>query len=227
MAKTSLAKEMREQPSALDRKPTSIGPFVTISREYGCHGFSLGLLLWDLLNEHAAPKQSWQIYHKEILARLATETNMAQEMLEQEMSSRPNLIADFLKFFSKEHGPSGYEIIKRVTAIIRGLAIQGRAIIVGQGGAAATYDLPNGLSIRLEAPEDWRIKQVSFREGLSEEQAREKIKEIDQERKFLRGMYEIRFHHGPAFDITYDCSVFTLTQIAQHVIGMMQLRKMI
>ena len=227
MAKTSLAKEMREQPSALDRKPASIGPFVTISQEYGCHGFSLGLLLWDLINEHAASNQVWQIYHKEILARLANETNLAEDLLEQEMSSRPNLIADFFRFFSKEHTPSSYELVKRVATIIRGVAIQGNAIIIGQGSAAATYDLPNGLSVRIEAPEDWRIKQVIFSEGITQEQARQKVHELDQEQKFLRDMYEIRFRHKPAFNITYDCSVFTLSQIAQHVFGMMRLRKMI
>lgn len=227
MAKPLLAEEMREKPSALERKPQQIGPFLTISREYGCHGFSLGLLLLDLLNEELPSGPGWQIYHKEILEHLADETNMAQDIIEQEMSTKPSLIADFFRAFSKEKVPSGFEIRNRVTTIIRRLAIQGRAIIIGQGSAAATMDLPNGLSIRLEAPEDWRVRQIAFREGISEYEARHKIHEMEEQREFLRKLYELKFPRKPAFHVTYDCSVISLTELAQTIVHLMKIKRMV
>lgn len=218
-----LTENMREGLSPL--KPNEIGPFVTISREYGCHGFSLGLLLLEILTEES--DQPWQIYHKDILSRLATETNIAQEMLERERSTRPSLIVDFFRSFSKDRIPSGFEIRNRITTIIRCMAIEGRAIIIGQGGAAATQDLPNGISVRLEAPEEWRINQVAFQEGLEPTQAKQRLQEVEAERECLRRIYQLKFPRKPAFNLVYDCSVFSLAQIAQHIAYMMKLRKLV
>jgi cytidylate kinase len=225
MAKISLTERMKERRASAQRTSQDVGPFVTISRQYGCHGFSPALLLVEALTEQT--RQRWDIYHKDILSRLATETHVAEEMLEQERRARPSAIVEFFRSFAHERIPSGYEIRNRITMIIRGLAIQGHAIILGQGGAAATQDLSGGLSVRLEAPEDWRLRQVASREGLDEREARRRIREVDDEREYLRKIYEVQFPRRPAFHITYDCSVFTPDQIAQNVVHMMKLRELI
>ena len=227
MAKLSLPDHMKEHRGDPQQEPEHCGPFLTISRQYGCYGFSLGLLLMEILNDDAPPDRIWKIYHKEILARLATETNIATELLEQERRTKPRLIVDFFRALSKEKIPSGYEIRNRITTLIRGLAIDGYAIIIGQGGAGATQDLPNGLSIRLEAPEDWRVKQIAFREGLTETEARLQVRAMEQEREYLRKIYESQSARKPSFNLVYDCSIFTLAQIAQHVVHGLKLKKMV
>ena len=223
MAKVSLSEHMKEFRTPQDEDLANCGPYLTISRQFGCHGFSLGLLLLEILNE-GGEGPAWKIYHKEILANLATETNLATEILEEQRRSKPSLLVDFFRSLGRDRIPSGYEIRNRITTIIRGLATEGHAIIIGQGGAGATHDLPNGLSIRLEAPLEWRIKQVAFREGLNETEARTRIKEMDSEREYLRKIYEQRFPRKPAFHLIYDCSVFTLAQIAQHIAAAMKLK---
>ena len=215
MARVSLAEYMKERRPESEQEDEKSGPFVCISRQYGCYGFSLGLLLLDILNEES--ESSWKIYHKEILETLATETNLATELIEREHMSKPRLIVDFFRSLSKERIPSGFEIRNRITTIIRGLALEGHAIIIGQAGSAATHDLKNGISIRLEAPEQWRVKQVAFREGISETKAALSIKEKEQQREYLRKIYEKRFPRKPSFNLLYDCSAFSLAQIAQSV----------
>ena len=226
MAKVSLSEHMREQPTKAVEENQPAWPFVTISRQYGCQGFSLGLLLLDILTEET-PERPWQIYHKDILSRLATETDMAEEMLEEQRRAKPRLIVDFFRSFSGGKVPSGIEVRNRITTIIRGVAGKGHAIIIGQGAAAATHDLPNGMSVRLEAPEPWRTKQIAFREGISETEARLRVKAQEEQRVYLRKLYEKRFPHKPAFHLTYDCSVFSLAQIAQHVVQAMRMRRCI
>src|ERR1035437_7869667 len=115
MAKTPLQDKMKEKPSEFAKKPRAGGPFVAISRQYGCHGYSLGLLLAATLGEQTG--ESWSVYHKDILARMATETNLAQEFIDQEMSSKHSVLVDFFRTFSTEHIPSGYEIRNRITTI--------------------------------------------------------------------------------------------------------------
>ncbi|MCJ7544332.1 MAG: cytidylate kinase-like family protein [Phycisphaerae bacterium] len=224
MAKLSLPDHMRERRAEAEQEAQGIGPFLTVSRQFGCYGFSLGLLLLEILNEEAPPGKTWKIYNREILGKLATETNLAAELLERERRTRPHLIVDFFRSLSKERIPSGLEIRNRITTIIRGLAAEGYAIIIGQGGAGATQDMPNGLSVRLEGPLDWRVKQVAYREGIHDTQARMRIKAVDKEREYLRKIYEGQFGRKPAFHLTYDCSVFTLAQIAQHIVYAMKLR---
>ncbi|RPI62767.1 MAG: hypothetical protein EHM48_03575 [Planctomycetaceae bacterium] len=203
------------------------GPFVTISRQFGCWGFALALLLRDSLNEHLPPSKTWKILNKEILERLAREIDLPAEILDLQRRSKPSLLVDFFRSLSDQRIPSGYEIRNRITTLIRGEAIRGHAIIVGQGGAGATTDLPHGLSIRLEAPRQWRIEQVAYREQVSESKAGELIDEMEEVREYLRKIYDVRFPRKPAFHLTYDCSIFTLAQIAQHVTYAMKLRGLI
>jgi hypothetical protein len=224
MAKLSLPDHMKERRAEPGAEGEQVGPFLTISRQFGCYGFSLGLLLLEILNEEAPPGKVWKIYNREVLQRLATESNLAAEMLDRERRTRPRLIVDFFRSLSRERIPSGYEIRNRITTIIRGLAVEGYAILIGQGGAGATQDLPNGLSIRLEAPLEWRVQQVAYREGLNETQAKLRIKAVEEEREYLRKIYEAKFGRKPPFHLAYDCSIFTLAQIAQHIVYAMKLR---
>jgi hypothetical protein len=224
MAKLPLPNHVKEHRIAAERQADRIGPFVTISRQFGCYGVSLGLLLLETLNDQAPAGREWNIYNREILQAMATETSLATELLDRERRTKPRLIVDFFRSLSPDRIPSGFEIRNRITTIIRGLAMEGYAILIGQGGAGATQDLPNGLSIRLEAPLDWRVKRVAAREGISEAQAKARIGTIEEGREYLRKIYEVKFARKPAFHLTYDCSAFTVTQLAQHVACAMRLR---
>ena len=225
MAKLSLAEHMMEQPA--DGGGEDVGPFVTISRQFGCYGFSLGLLLLEILNDQAEEGDVWKIYQREILERLATETNMAADIIDRERKSRPGMVTDLFRSLRREKVPSGYEIRNRITTIIRGLAAEGHAIIVGQAGASATHDLPNGLWVRLEAPEEWTAREVALREGLTEAQARKRVREMEKERESLRKIYAKRLSRTPAYHLIYDCSAFTLAQIAKHIVAAINMRVLV
>ncbi len=226
MAKESLSQQM-SMVAACEEDLSDAGPFVAISRQFGCGGFSLGLLLLDLLNDYAEEGKSWHIYHKDILDNLANDTGLAKEIIDRERRAKPRLLKNFFRTVSGQGGriPSGMEIRNRMTKIIRELAVEGRAILVGQGSAHATADLPNGLSVRLVAPQAWRVKQVAFREGLTETQAKLRVREETEQREYLRKIYERKFPYKPEFSLTFDCSAFSLAQIATLVGRAMKLKK--
>lgn len=203
------------------------GPYIAVSRQYGCSGFALALLLAEILNDTATPGKAWRPYGREILDQLARETNLATDLLAELKVKKPKLLVDFFRSLSGKKIPSGIEVRNRITALVRSLAFEGYSIIVGQGSAGATGDIANGISVRLEAPLAWRIEELRKREGLSVEQVRLRIRECEKERAYLRKIYAMRFPREPAFDITYDLSKFTLAQIAQHVVSMMKLKHII
>lgn len=107
------------------------------------------------------------------------------------------------------------------------VAYQGHAIIIGQGGTAATVDIPNGLSIRIEAPKRWRMIRVCRRDNISKEEALDKIEHEEQKRIQLRAIYEEANPHTPIFNITVDNSMLSADQIASLIYHTMQLKKMI
>ena len=123
---------------------TDSGPYVAISREFGCGGFSLGLLLLDLLNDDAEEGKSWHIYHKEIIESLAAETGVTLDVLERRRRQKPGVLGDmFRSLGGGKRVPSGLEIRRRMAGIIRGIGIDGHSILVGQGSTVATTGIPS------------------------------------------------------------------------------------
>jgi len=222
---TNLAAFMRDKRTEGDPEKQA-GPFVTLSRQYGCHGYFLGQLLVDMLNNEPAQQNTWRVYQREILDHLAAESDVAAEVLNRLRRQRPRMLVDFFRNLSGKR-PGGYEIRNRIANVLRALAFEGHAILIGMGGAGATGDMENGLRIRLEAPRDWRVAKVVESEGISPVKAGLLLQKRDKDRDQLRQVYAVRFPREPSFDLVYDCSTFSLSQMTQHIIQAMKLKKMI
>ena len=223
-SKTSLAAFMRDK-RAEGEPAKQPGPFLTLSRQYGCHGYFLGQLLVDMLNNEPTQRNTWHVYQREILDHLAQESDVAADVLNRLRRERPRMLVDFFRNLSGKR-PGGYEIRNRIANIIRGLAYEGHAILIGMGGAGATADIGNGLRVRLEAPREWRVEKVVESEGVSPVKAGLMLQKHDKERDQLRQVYAVRFPREPSFDLVYDCSTFSLSQMTQHIIQAMKLKKM-
>jgi hypothetical protein len=193
------------------------GPYVTISRQYGCDGLDLAGLLLEKLNQRDE-EQRWKLYHKELLKQLAEDTGLTEEIIEKERYAKPSLLKDFFSGLMKSNVPDGYEIRKGITTMVRMAAFEGYAIILGQGGTAATADVDNGLGIRIEAPTEWRIARISVRDHLSKEEAVAQIAEIDGQRQYLREIYEKQNPRTPAFNLVFDNAMFNKEQIVAMIL---------
>jgi hypothetical protein len=202
------------------------GPYITVSRQYGCDGLELAGLLVEKLNERDEQKR-WKLYHRDLLKQLAQDTGQTEEILEEERFLKPGLMSDFLRGLMRSDVPGSYEIRKSITTMIRTAAVEGHAVIMGLGGTAATADLGNGISVQIEAPEEWRIARVSVREHLSLEEATTRIKEIIAERQYLREIYEKQNPRQPAFHLSIDNSIFSKEQIAELILLAMEQRGLI
>jgi cytidylate kinase len=208
-------------------QPVKCGPFVTISRQYACPGYFLGLLLVDLLNKNEPGEENpWRVYQREILDRLARDTHVPPDELNRLRREPPRMLIDFFRNLSSK-AMDGFEVRNRIAELIRHAATEGHVILIGMGGAGATADLENGVRIRLEAPKEWRVQRIVEMEGISSVEARLLLQRHDAEREHLRRLYAMRFPRDPVFDLIYDCSAFSLAQLTQHVLGAMKLKKMV
>ncbi len=216
MDKTRITSYLREHLEDMAKKKEP-GPYITISRQYGCDGEELCCLLLEKLNK-MDPESRWNFYYKDLLHRLAEDTGLTEAFLEKERFAKPSLIKDFLRGLKRQTIPDGLEICNQIAIMIRTIAFEGYAIFLGQGGAAATADIANGLSIRIEAPLDWRIARVCIREKIDKQTAARKIEEIEEQRKRLRRIYEQQNTREPAFALLFDNSIFNKELIADLVI---------
>ena len=220
MAKPTISSYLREHLDDIGTKKEP-GPYITISRQWGCDGIELGQILVSKLNERDEETR-WKLYQKELLKQLAEDTGLAEEILEKERKSKPSLLKDFLRGLRKNSIPDGYEVRNKITMMVRTIAFEGHAVIIGQGGTAATADLANGLSIRVEAPREWRIARICRRENLEKQAAVARIAEIEKEREHLREIYERQNPREPAFNLVFDNAMFNNEQIADMVIRAME-----
>jgi cytidylate kinase len=225
MHKLNLSKYIRSNLENVDVK-TEPGPYITISREPGCEGYKVGDLLLEMLNQHD-PHHRWRIFKKEILNQIAHDTQLAEELIERKLYAGPSIVKEFFRGMSKGGVPDNHEIRSRIANMVRVVAYEGYAIIVGQGGTAATGDIPNGLSVRLEAPKKWRLIRVCKRDNLSKEEALVKIEQEEEKRAYLRKLYEEANPHTPPFNLTIDNSALKAEQIASLIYYTMQLKNMI
>jgi hypothetical protein len=220
MDKPVLSSYLRQRVGDVAQKK-QLGPYLTLSRQYGCDGLELASLLVEKLNQQDEQKR-WKLYHKELLRQLAEDTGQTEEILEKERFLKPDLINDFLRGLMSSDVPGSYEIRKSIATMIRTVAIEGHAVILGLGGTAATADLGNGISVQIEAPEEWRIARVSVREQLSLEEATVQVKEIIAKRQYLREIYEKQNPRQPVFYLSIDNSIFNKEQIAEMILLAME-----
>jgi len=216
MTKTTISSYLRDHLDDIGTKKEP-GPYITISRQWGCDGVGLGQILVSRLNERDS-EQRWKLYQKDLLRQLAEDTGLTEEILEKERISKPSLLKDFLRGLKKTGIPDGYEVRNKITMMVRTIAFEGHAVILGQGGTAATGDLANGLGVRGEVPKDWRIARICRRENLEKRAAIAKIEEIEKDRDYLRQIYRRQNSREPAFNLVFDNAMFKNEQVADLVI---------
>jgi hypothetical protein len=225
VTRPTISSYIRENLDNLDGK-SEPGPFITISRQFGCDGYKLGDILLKKLEERP-DEQEWRLYKKEILTQLAEDSGLTEEVIEKERKAKPSLIREFFRGVRRNNLPGGYEIRNKITLMVRTVAFEGHAIIIGQGGTAATADLEGGISVRIEAPKEWRIVRVSRRDDMLKDAAATKLEKIEKERSHLRDIYEEKNPRKPAFNLTIDNSRFTLDEIADQIIFAMEQKELL
>lgn len=193
-------------------KPT--GPVITISREVGCGGLQISHQLAAELNKTVYCKK-WQVISKEVLSESAHELQVAPEKVKRLMKSERFTFEDILAAFNDKYYKSNRVIMKTVREVIRNFAEDGCCIILGRGGHIIAGDLKNALHVRLIAPFDWRVSQLTARKELSDAEAFQYIKDTDAERDNLHKYFLKDKNAEENYDLVIDVSRFPPGMVAR------------
>ena len=186
-------------------------PFViTVSREIGSGGHTVGQILADRLNTRYCDKN--------LVETLEDRFNLSIEEIEKRKGEKKNWLADFFQHITpfplaKDMGADAQftqefrrdvttdDIYKAETEILLELANEGSCVIAGRSGFYVFRNHPNHLSIFITASDANRIKRVMRKQNMTEEAAVALIEDIDKKRE----NYIQRYTGASRYDIrNYD-----------------------
>lgn len=198
-------------------------PFVTISRQAGAGGNSLAEGILNELKRHSSPAlQGWQRFNQELCKKVAQEAGLKVPLEPLLKFESRSAIEDMLEEMMT--GKTPQEVVnKKIFQLLRGLAVNGKVILIGRGGACLTRDLPFGVHIRLVASLEARIKRMVDLLELSYPKAKELVLEQDKSRERLVKTYFNRDVEDPLlYHAVWNTGLVSMKQIARSVVLMIE-----
>jgi len=169
--------------------------FVCISRDVGAGASRIGVMLGERLD--------WPVFDKEILHVMAGDEAIREQINgSMDDGDRSWCEAALRSLPQPEFAKNGY--FHKLSGTILSLARQGSAVFIGRG---ADLILPRntGLRVRIVAPLAMRIKRIAERSNLSPDDARKKVKRLDEERAdFIRDHFHVNVHDAERYDLVVN-----------------------
>ena len=163
---------------------------ITINRELGSGGRTVGRIL--------AEKLGVPYYDKALTKPLEEKFNMTSDQIERLKSNNRSWWEDVKRVLilgeeaansshyydeeNKKHVTSE-AVLKAEEEILREIAIEESCVIAGRSAFFALNGYPNSLNILIQASMEYRLNRIMEKRGISEEEAKKIIKEVDQARE--------------------------------------------
>jgi len=204
------------------------GPVITVSREYGCPGIPVSEGLVKALTGRGGP-QTWRLIDRQVLEMAAEKLKLSPELIEKLSRERPrSIFGQLMESFAGAYIPHDIRAKRAMAQIIRAVADEGHAVILGRGGVTITRDIQASLHIHLHASVRWRKERVKQLDNFSsDEDAYRKIEIVDRERVYLRNFYAGEETDENMFDLSFNCEYLTVDQIVSLAIQAAQMKRMI
>lgn len=201
-----LAWQARAHTERAPEEAPQPGPFVTISRAFGCEGVPLAERLAARLNALSDKPTPWVVMGKEVIGAIAERKGEAARFVDALSHSRRSHIQQTVDVLLGKR-PTEYQAYQTLAQALVSLAEAGRVILLGRGGAIACADSPRGYHVRLVAPLAWRTGKLARARGISgpeaesiatrEERARESfVREFTGADATDPERYDVVFNNG-------------------------------
>ncbi len=235
MPEHAILKYLRERHLAEfgpEDEPARPGPVITISREYGCPGFTVAERLAVTLSGRRLTDGShgdWKAVNREILKIAADHFELPESIVEEahRRAHSEHPLGELVQSLFGSPLPGDVKIKKKIADIVLKMATDGRYIIVGSGGAMLARTIPDSLHVRLYAPVEWRLKKVIEREKISKAEAMQRINKVDGERVYLRKFLAGEKPTADFFDVSFNCSTLDEAQIESAILNLLEGKRII
>ncbi|MBI2943145.1 MAG: cytidylate kinase-like family protein [Candidatus Wallbacteria bacterium] len=201
----------------LPRKPADqpkIGPYVTISRDFGCGALVVAAILSE--------KLGWQVYDREIIDEVAQESRLRRSVVESHDERVQNWIVEYVNNLTFMGELSESDFFHHFVRVVTALGTHGKAILVGRG---TNFVLPadRGVRVRLVAPFEMRARWVAHRNALDLDEARRFVSKTDADRaEFVRRHFHRDVADASAYDRIFDVSQINHDAVAGAIVEMLE-----
>jgi len=221
-------KERRGQRKAVDASNLSLGPVMTISREYGCPALDIAVKLSKILtekNRKAGIKKDWRVVSKEIIEESARELKLSPSLMNDLTNHTHNSFFENLAlFFSDNYYPGNTKVKNTIAKFIYETAVEGNVIIVGRAGEAITKNIKRSFHAKIIGPLDWRAQEVSLAENISISEAKKRCIVQDKSREQFRHFFEGDKPDIEFFNITFNYRDMTDEEIVELLVITAEIR---
>ncbi len=169
-----------------------VHPFVTISRQTGAGGSSLGCRVAELLK--------WQLLDHELLHHIAETYHLPESMLEYVDEHSSGWVYEIFGKWLYDRAVTQTEYVTHLGQTLLTAVHHESTVIVGRG---ARFLLPRerGVAVRVVAPLNQRVERICELHGLDRPAAKKYVEKNDAER---REFVERYFHHDVTDPNAYD-----------------------
>ena len=173
---------------------------VAISNNFGCGGGAIAARVGVLL--------SVPVYDRDIVRHIADSAQVNVRTVETLDEHARGRIDEYLAAILKEHNFDRADYLRHLTRTILVLAEHGPCVLVGHG-AVDIVDRTRALAVRFVAPESARVSSVAARLRITLEQARQKVRQTDEEREtFHRRLFGRAVDEPLNYDLILNTSDF-------------------
>ena len=211
------------------------GPIVTISRECGCSAKRIATKLSKILTGYNYLSETktdveWKWVSKEVIELAAQELEMDPGKIRNVfLGEAKQSIHEVSHAFSnaKVYDADDQEVIDTVKAVVRSIAEEGHYIVVGRAASVIAQDIPKRLSVKLQAPLDWRINRIMQISNLSWADAQDYVLEIDRQRDLFVEHVAGRKLDNNDFDLIFNYSTMLDDHIVDVIVNVLKNKKII
>ena len=205
---------------------------ITINRELGSGGRTVGEIL--------AKKLGVTFYDKALIKALEEKFNLTADEIEKLKGRKTRWWEDFkriaevgtglvdsrsclAKYGKQPDVLTTENVFQAETEILNGIAEEESCVIAGRCGFFVFRNHPNHLSVLIQAPMANRVARVAAKQHISEAEARQIIKKVDN----MRENYVTRFtgttrYDTRNYDLVFNSAGKTEEQIADQILSYLE-----
>lgn len=185
--------------------PTRRLPSLTISRQAGARGRTIGLKLQEALrNQDSKSEIPWTLFDDNLVQQVLEDHQLPGDL---EKFMPDDAMSEFEGSINELLGrhPSLWTLFEKTVSTMVRLSRMGHSILVGRGGNEITRGFSNVTRIRLIGSEPRRIRQMIEAHGMSEAGARKFIKEEDAARlRFIKQHFHTDIDDPMRYDMVLN-----------------------
>jgi len=206
----------QKQKAGPNRHKPRPRPCLTISREYGCEGYPVAERLREILMSRSG--EEWVLIDRAVLEEVARRHNISEDILKG-AGEKNRILNEILATFSPRW-TSDQDCFRRLCRHVVSLAEQGNVIILELGGAIITRHFENAHHFRFYAPQDFKVRTIARRLGISNQEA----ERIVEKQQALRDRFTQDFlgrddHDAAHYDLLFNNEKNTAEKIALTIAG--------